>query len=374
MRREDLGWNDFFETAFAPFRAEGMSPLRVLRENRGTYLALGASGIADDHNQDNTNIMASEFACEISGKLRFETRTRAAFPAVGDWVAASIRPEEDAATIHAVLPRKSAFSRKVAGQLTDEQVVAANIDIVFIVTGLDGNFNLRRIERYLSMAWESGAMPVVLLNKADLCPDPEEQKTAVEMIAPGVDVYLLCASEKSGLDIFQQYLKPGRTAAFLGSSGVGKSTIINSLLGSDRLETAEVSGFESRGRHTTTFRELILLPTGGMVVDTPGMRELQVWGDEDGVKQTFDDIETLATRCRFRDCSHEKEPGCAVQDAVSNGSLEAKRLGSYLKLRREFAYLAARQKMSANAVEKSKWKTITKRIKGMKNNHEIQGF
>ncbi|MBN2183752.1 MAG: ribosome small subunit-dependent GTPase A [Candidatus Krumholzibacteriota bacterium] len=351
MKLSDLGWDRYFEEEFKPFQDMGFSAMRISRENRGKYIAYGEQG---------------EYACEISGKFRFETASKGGFPSVGDWVAVSERSNENKATIHGLVPRKNAFSRKVAGEVTDEQVIAANLDYVFIVTGLDLNFNLRRIERYLSVAWESGAVPVILLNKSDLCPDAEDRKNEVESIALEVDVHAISASQNLGMEILGRYISAGRTVAFLGSSGVGKSTIINTLLGTDRLEVREVSDSNSKGRHTTTFRELIILPNGGMVIDTPGMRELQVWGDEEGLKHVFDDIEELALDCRFRDCSHGDEPGCAVQKAINNNILSPERFESYLKLKREYGYLAKRQSMKASAVEKEKWKEIKKFARELK--------
>jgi ribosome biogenesis GTPase len=347
----DLGWNPFFDNHFKPYKEQGFSAMRVIRENRGKYIACGEQG---------------EFICEVRGKFRFEADSKGKFPAVGDWIVVSARPDEGKAMIHALLPRKSAFLRKVAGQITEEQVIAANIDIVFIVCGLDLDFNLRRIERYLSLTLESGAEAVILLNKADLCPEAQERKDEVESIAFGIDIYTISAFQKTGLDILYKYIQRGKTAAFLGSSGVGKSTIINSLLGTERLKVKEVSKVGSRGRHTTTFRELMLLPNGGMVIDTPGMRELQVWGDEEGLQQVFDDIEELASRCRFRDCSHQSEPGCAVQKAISDGFLEPDRLKSFLKLKKEFEYLADRQTMKASAIEKARWKKISQYTRKLK--------
>jgi ribosome biogenesis GTPase len=324
--------------------------MRIIRENREKYVALGEG----------------EFTCEVSGKFRFEADSKGKFPTVGDWVAASVLPNEAKAIIHALLPRKSAFLRKAAGEITEEQVLAANINTVFIVCGLDLNYNLRRIERYLSMAWDSGAMPVILLNKSDICPETESRIHEVESIAIGVNIHALSAHQNTGMDVLSKYIRTGKTIAFLGSSGVGKSTIINSMLGTEHLKVNEVSDLGSRGRHTTTFRELIMLPGRGMVIDTPGMRELQVWGDEEGLKQVFDDIEELSLHCRFKDCRHESEPGCAVQKAIENGSLEPKRLESFLKLKKEFAYLADRQTMKASAIEKARWKKISQYAKEIK--------
>ncbi len=351
MQLIDLGWDSFFDKEFESHKNMNFVPARIARENRSNYIAFAESG---------------ELVCEISGKLRFGADSRGKFPTVGDWVVVAPRPEEGRGIIQALLPRKSAFLRKVAGMTTEEQVIAANIDIVFIVCGLDGNFNRRRIERYLSVAWESGAMPVVVLNKADLCPNPENCLQEVETVAIGVDVHIISASQKTGLDFIGQYCKRSRTAAFLGSSGVGKSTIINSLIGFERLKVGEVREDDSRGRHTTTSRELLLLPGGGLVIDTPGMRELQVWGNEDGLNQAFEDIEEMASSCRFRDCEHKSEPGCAVREAIGDGRLLPERFQSFLKLKKELRYLAARQSMKANMMEKERWKKISQYQKNLK--------
>jgi ribosome biogenesis GTPase len=344
MDLTNLGWNSHFQRQFEPHKGQGWLPARIAQEHKNLYLAIGENG---------------EYSAEISGKYRYLANERQHFPTVGDWVAISER-ESGKATIQALLPRQSAFVRKEAGQRTAEQVVAANIDIVFIVNGLDGNHNIKRIERYLTLAYESEAMPIILLNKCDLCDDLDSIIAEVEARAIGSPVLALSAVTGIGVDSIAAHLAIGKTAAFLGSSGVGKSSIINRLLGENRLKVNAIREDDSRGRHTTTHRELLLLPTGGIVIDTPGMRELQVWGDDQGLKEVFEDIEELAVNCRFRDCSHQQEPGCAVQAAIGGGRLEAARFQSYLKLKKEIRYLEARQAMKASAVEKARWKQIAK--------------
>ncbi|HEX2974077.1 MAG TPA: ribosome small subunit-dependent GTPase A, partial [Tepidisphaeraceae bacterium] len=295
--------------------------------------------------------------------LRHQATRRSDLPAVGDWVAIEPRPQERTATIHAVLPRKSQFSRKVAGTVTDEQIVAANVETIFLVIGLDGDFNVRRLERYLTPAWDSGANPVILLSKADVSDEVAARIAEVESIAMGVPVHAISAVEHRGLDALEAYLKSGQTVALLGSSGVGKSTLINALLGSEHQRVQSVSDHQSRGRHTTTHRELILLPTGGILIDTPGMRELQLWDDSQSLSSTFDDIEQLAQQCRFRDCQHNSEPGCAVQRALEQGQLDPGRYENYRKLQKELQFLAARQDHQASLIEKAKWKKIHQWLK-----------
>ncbi len=359
MNLTELGWNTSFEENFDQFKKQDLEPGRVAREHKRRYLVYSRHG---------------ELMSEVSGKMRHRACSRADFPAVGDWVAISVRPQERKATIHALVPRRSCFSRKAVlsggmpdtGGKTDEQVLAANVDTIFLVSGLDGEFNVRRIERYLTVAWDSGAAPVVVLNKTDVCAEVEARIREVESIAAGVPIHPLSAAKKEGLDALNEYLGMGRTVVFLGSSGVGKSTLINSLLGNERLKIGAVREFDSKGRHITAGREMILLPDGGIVIDTPGMRELAMWGDDEGLKRTFDDIEQLAARCRFRDCTHQHEPGCTVQKALKDGSLDHGRFRSYVKLRKELAYLAVRKDQWARRDNEKKWKKISQWSKARK--------
>ena len=358
MNLAELGWTAFFAKNLEPYTSQAFMPARIVREHTHIYAAYAESG---------------EFAAEVSGKMRHAATSRSDFPTVGDWVAIQPRPEEGKATIHAVLPRKSVFVRKEAGRKTQEQVVAANIDTVFLVSGLDGDFNPRRIERYLTVAWDSGAMPVIVLNKTDVCADIGGRIEEVEDVAFGVPVLAVSATESQGVDALREYIAVGQTAAFLGSSGVGKSTLVNSLVGAARQPVRAVREDDSRGRHTTTYRELIPLPGGGMLMDTPGMRELQLWSDEDGLERAFDDIEELAGQCRFRNCTHGNEPGCAVKTAIECGALDAGRWQSYLKLKRELRRLAARQDQAARIAEKARDKEFGKMLKQMKKHHRKNG-
>ncbi len=338
MDLNQLGWNPHFETHFSPLRDDGMVPARVTREDRASYRLMAEDGVLTG---------------AVSGRFRHQTTSLGEFPAVGDWVAARPHDGEPKATIHAVLPRMSAFRRNVAGARTEDQVLAANVDTVFLMTGLDGNFRLRRIERYLTLAYGSGAAPVVILSKADLCPEVEDRIAEVESIALDVPVHAISATEGSGLGELDQYLDPGRTVALLGSSGVGKSTLINALLGADLLGVQAVREADSRGRHTTTHRELVGLPGGALVIDTPGMRELSLWGEDATPDAAFADVETLARECRFADCAHRHEPGCAVQQAITDGTLEFERYDSYLRLQREAHRAEQRQRQKERMAERS---------------------
>ncbi|WP_043933689.1 ribosome small subunit-dependent GTPase A [Bacillus sp. EB01] len=307
-----------------------------------------------------------ELLCEVSGKMAFEASSREDFPAVGDWVMVAARSNEGTGTIHGVLPRFSKFSRKSAGKTAEEQIVAANVDVVFLVNSLNDDLNLRRIERYLLLAWESGAKPVIVLSKADLSEDIEAKVAEVESIAYGVPVIPVSAEMNEGLEKLLPFLSPGKTVALLGSSGVGKSTLTNKLLGEEKQAVKDIREADDKGRHTTTHRELILLPNGAVLIDTPGMRELQLWESHDGLSEAFSDIEETAEACKFRDCRHIDEPGCAVQEAIANGLLPAERLASFNKLQKELAYIERKADKRAQAEDKKHWKTITKQVKHKK--------
>ena len=292
----------------------------------------------------------------VSGKFQFDAQSPSDYPAVGDYVMASCA-DPDTVIIHQLLPRRSLFVRKAAGTSKMEQVVAANLDTVFLCMSLNNDFNLRRLERYLAATWESGAAPVVVLTKADLCEDVSSKQAEVETITMGVPILTTSAMDTDGYGQIMPYITEGRTVAFVGSSGVGKSTLINRLLGEERLATDGLRN-DDKGRHTTTHRELLVLPNGAMVIDTPGMRELGMWDAAPGVEQTFTDIEALAAQCRFRNCSHTSEPGCAVRAALESGHLDAGRWLSYQKLKNENSYAADSE--SYLAAKEKKFKEISK--------------
>ena len=325
---ESWGWNDYFAGQFEPLGRQGYLPGRITLEFNQFFRVQTEQG---------------ELLSEVAGRLKHEARSRAELPAVGDWVA--IRPAQhgDQAVIHAIVPRRGKFTRKVKGTKTDEQVIAANVDTVFLMTSLNQDFNLRRLERYLSIAWESGARPVILLTKSDLCTDLPERLREIAELAPDVPCHAICAIRNEGMEALNPSLSSGQTVALIGSSGVGKSTLLNRLLGREQQKVKEIREFDDRGSHTTRHRELIRLPNGALILDTPGMREVQLWEVDEGVEATFEDIEELAGQCRFGDCRHQSEPACAVREAVKTGQLSSARLENYRKLQEELRHLEKRR-------------------------------
>jgi ribosome biogenesis GTPase len=353
----DVGWDERWAGLFAQQATADSVPARVAIEFNHIYRVFTAAG---------------ELQAQLSGRLRHQAVGRHELAAVGDWVVLRPTPGEQSGTIETILPRRSKFSRKVAGALTEEQVVASNIDTVFLVMGLDGDYNPRRLERYLLTSYESGARPVVLLTKADLANDVEGRVGEIQSLAPGVPVHATIAVRRElpggsvaepEVQVVEQYLGPGRTGAMLGSSGAGKSTMINALVGTPVLKTREVRASDSRGRHTTRHRQMIVLPGRGVMIDTPGMRELQLWDVTEGAKDTFEDIDALAATCHFSDCRHQDEPRCAVKAAVAAGTVSADRLESYLKLQNELRGLDARRDVRARIEEKRRGKVMGRAIK-----------
>ncbi|MBI3493747.1 MAG: ribosome small subunit-dependent GTPase A [Acidobacteria bacterium] len=364
-----LGWSSFFEDQIAQ-TDESLRFARVVEEQRGLYRIAGhAEGWA-----------------EVSGLFRHEARTAADFPAVGDWVCVApadvVTPADVArgfsrastrAIIHRRLERRSVLSRAAAGDRVEQQVVAANVDTVFLVSALAQELNVRRIERYLTMVWDAGAVPVVLLNKADLADDPVAARESVRARLPLIDVVALSALSplsNDALDTLAPYLRPAHTIALLGSSGVGKSTLVNRLLGRDAIAVAPIRESDGKGRHTTTSRQLVELPCGALLIDTPGMRELHLWGDESAVDTAFDDVAALSRDCRFADCGHAGEPGCAVQAAVDAGRLDPDRLANYQRLLREAAFEARKHDTAAAANVKRRWKHMTQAQKALYKSRE----
>jgi ribosome biogenesis GTPase / thiamine phosphate phosphatase len=333
---EELGWDAATASALDELQDDNLFPARVAAQHRGEYVLLTEEG---------------ELRAKAAGRLLYDREIGGELPAVGDWVGVR-RP----ATIAAILPRRSAFIRKTAGQSSVEQVLAANVDVAFLLAGVDDDFSLRRLERYLTTAWESGAEPVIVLTKADLLLDIDAAVLSAESVAIAVPVHPISNITGEGVEALESYLSPGRTIVLLGSSGVGKSSLLNRLAGQEVMKTKAIAA-DGTGRHTTTHRELVLLPNGAMAIDTPGLRELQFW--EGDIGAAFEDIEALAAECRFRDCAHTLEPGCAVLAAVDDGTLELDRLRSWRKLQRELESIAARTDRRLRLARKKRWKQIT---------------
>ncbi len=346
-RLELLGWNSFFEAQVDRANDEELIPARVIEEQRGSYQVAGA---------------ASTWRAELAGRLRHEIAGEgAAAPCTGDWVMARVPPSNEdgsPAVVHRVLQRKTKFSRKEAGNRTAEQVIASNVDTIFLVQSLNRDLNPRRLERYLALLWESGAEPVVVLSKADLCEDRAPLLESLSDAVRGVTVQVTSAVEAGGLDVLAPYLGPGRTVALVGSSGVGKSSIVNRLLGEDVMRVRGIRE-DDRGRHTTTSRHLVSLPGGGMLLDTPGMRTVLMWEGEAGLAHAFEDIEAIAAQCKFRDCAHGSEPGCAVRAAIESGLLDPARYQNYRKVGREIRHEAIKTDVKLRLEENRKWRKMT---------------
>lgn len=352
MNLKKLGYNSFFEAYFNEYASEGQIPGRIAIQNLSNFTVYTELG---------------ELLGEVSGKFRFETENGKAdvngYPAVGDWVLLRPFPNESKAIIDKILPRKNKFSRKEAGEKTIEQIVAANIDIVFIVNALNHDFNLRRLERYLTTVMDNEIQPVIILSKADLAHDLNAKIEQVREVVGVIPIQAISVKEGFGLEELEQYFVNNNTVAVLGSSGVGKSTLINTLAGEEKFFVQEVSDFSNKGKHTTTHREMIILANGGLIIDTPGMRELQLWDGGEGVAETFDDLEELSLQCKFTDCLHADEPGCAIRAAINKGEIDETRLKSYLKLMREVKYIESKQNVKTAIENKKHWKQVHKSLK-----------
>lgn len=352
MELTDLGWRIEYNTCFEQCTDSNLEIGRISFENRSQYRALTTNG---------------EITAFVMGKMHYESESAIDLPVVGDWILyKKLDGTPPSGVIQSILPRHSLFARKEPWSHNKIQPIASNVDIVFITVGMDHDFNLARIERYLTLAWESNAQPVVVLTKADICDDFETKLNAVRNIALNADVIAISVINETGIIELRKYLTLGTTIALLGSSGVGKSTLTNYLLGAEIQKVKDVRKDDNKGRHTTTNRQLIVLPSGALVIDTPGMRELQLTDADDGFTTVFQDIEILASDCRYTDCRHETEPGCAVIQAFKNGTLDKKRLDNYRKMAKEMDYYNRKQNQGSAQIEKSKWKAIHKEIRNFK--------
>ena len=352
IKLNDYGWNKTHETNWAEMynhsKMKKCVPGRVTLEHKRMYRVITAEG---------------EWLCVCSGAMQHDALERRDFPAVGDWVVLEKMPGEERGIIHAILPRTSLFSRKAAGSTIAEQIIAVNVDIVFLVMSMNKDFNSRRLERYLVAAYDSGANPVVVLTKKDVCDDPSSYLEEAQAIALGADVLSVSNVTGEGIEELTALLKDGKTAALLGSSGVGKSSLANAICGGEAMTVQGIREDDDKGRHTTTHRELIKIPGGGILIDTPGMREFQLWDTQESLDSGFQDIEALADVCKFNDCQHNNEPGCAIQEALTTGELPNDRYASYVKLQKELAFLDRKRDRAAQGEERDKWKKITKSLR-----------
>ena len=338
---EDWGWDARWAEAFGDDAVTGYFPARLIEEQRGLFQIMSEQGIK---------------SARTTGSMRHKATDRADLPAVGDWVSAESIPNEKVVLIRRILPRRTKLSRKAAGETMEEQVIAANLDTVLVMTALNADFNVRRLERFLTVSLESGAEPVLVLNKLDTCAEPGPYLEQAKIAAGNAPVIAISAKTAAGLDALAAWIKPGKTLGLIGSSGVGKSTLVNMLAGNNDIKTALTRSKDERGRHTTTHRQLFILPSGGILLDTPGMREMQFWDSEQGLAKTFEEIEALAPSCKFKDCAHDSEPGCAVKAAIAAGTLAAGRLDSWSKLKKEAAAEAKRREPALLAAEKKRQK------------------
>ena len=351
MNTNTLGFTAYFEKQLIEWnhieKYKEYVPARVTQEHKHMYRVLNEDG---------------EWLAAVSGRYAYVAFSNADYPAVGDWALIEKIPGENKAIIHELFKRKSYFSRKIAGQELEEQIVAANVDIVLLAMSLNEDFNLRRLERYLVAGWDSGATPVIVLTKADLSNDIDWYIKEVESVALGVKIFVTSCYTGKGIAEVRELLKEGVTGVILGSSGAGKSSLTNALIGEGKMEVSSIREGDAKGRHTTTHRELIYLSNGSCIIDTPGMRELQLWNQVEDLSTGFEDIMGLSLHCRYRDCTHKAEPGCAVIEAIDNGSLEKKRLQSYFKLQKEVAFIEKKTKMQSKLLEKRQSKKTGSRI------------